>query len=49
MGRIISEANDAFSTDLGLSYTRELEKSKGGEFGCEQLVQLYMEQLLISV
>ena len=49
MGRIISEANDAFSTDLGLSYTRELEKSKDGEFGCEQLIQLYMEQLLISV
>ena len=49
MGRIISEATDAFSTDLGLSYTRELEKSGNGEFGCEQLIQLYMEQLLISV
>lgn len=49
MGRIISEATDAFSTDLGLSYTRELEKSEDGDFGCEQLVQIYMEQLLISL
>jgi AraC-like DNA-binding protein len=49
MGRIISEATDAFSTDLGLSYTRELEKSETAEFGCEQLIQLYIEQLLISL
>lgn len=49
MGRIISEATEAFSTNLGSSYTRKLEKSNGGEFGCEQLIQLYMEQLLISV
>lgn len=49
MGRIISEATDAFSTPLGLSYTRELEKSNAGDFGCEQLIQIYMEQLLISL
>ena len=47
MGLIISEAEDAFATPLGTSYIRKLEKSESGDFGCEQLIQLYMEQLLI--
>lgn len=47
MGLIISEAEEAFSTPLGTSYTRVLEKSEDGAFGCEQMIQLYMEQLLI--
>lgn len=47
MGLIISEATAAFSTPLGTSYTRVLEKSETGDFGCEQMIQLYMEQLLI--
>lgn len=49
MGLIISEATDAFSTPLGTPYTRVLEKSLSGEFGCEQMIQLYMEQLLIRL
>lgn len=49
MGNIISEATDAFSTPLGTPYTRMLEKSENGNFGCEQMIQLYMEQLLISL
>lgn len=49
MGHIISEAEDAFSTPLGTSYTRVLEKSETGDFGCEQMIQLYMEQLLIRL
>lgn len=49
MGRIIEEASDAFSTPLGTPYTSVLEKSESRRFGCEQLVQLYMEQLLISL
>lgn len=49
MGHIISEAEDAFSTPLGTSYTRVLEKSENGNFGCEQMIQLYMEQLLIRL
>ena len=49
MGLIISEAEDAFSTPLGTSYTRVLEKSETGNFGCEQMIQLYMEQLLIRL
>lgn len=49
MGYIISEAMDAFSTPLGTPYTRVLEKSENGNFGCEQMIQLYMEQLLIRL
>ncbi|MBQ3006411.1 MAG: helix-turn-helix transcriptional regulator [Clostridia bacterium] len=49
MGHIISEATSAFSTPLGTPYTRELEKSGSGDFGCEQMIQLYMEQLLIRL
>lgn len=49
MGCIIGEATDAFVTPLGTPYISELEKSHSGEFGCEQMVQLYMEQLLIRL
>lgn len=49
MGQIIEEATDAFSTPLGTPYTSVLEKSATGRFGCEQLIQNYMEQLLISL
>ncbi len=49
MGLIIEEATDAFSTPLGTPYTSVLEKSGTGRFGCEQLVRIYMEQLLISL
>ncbi len=49
MGHIINEASDAFSTPLGIPYTSVLEKSKNGSFGCEQMVQNYIEQLLIRL
>ncbi len=49
MGHIINEASDAFSTPLGIPYTSVLEKSKKGSFGCEQMVQNYIEQLLIRL
>lgn len=49
MGLIISEAEDAFSTPLGTSYISVLEKSEDSDFGCEQMIQLYMEQLLIRL
>lgn len=49
MGCIIREAMEAFSTPLGMSYIRVLEKSGTGDFGCEQMIQLYMEQLLIQL
>lgn len=49
MGSIISEAADAFSTPLGSPYISKLEKSGHGQFGCEQMIKLYMEQLLIRL
>ncbi len=49
MGSIIREATEAFSTPLGTPYTHIMEKSWGGLFGCEQMIQLYMEQLLIML
>ena len=47
MGKIIAEATEAFATPLGASYTRVMEKAQSADFGCEQLIQLYLEQLLI--
>jgi len=47
LGAIIREAGEAFSTPLGLAYTRRMQKSGKGAFGCEQLIRVYLEQLLI--
>lgn len=47
LGKIIEEASHAFSTPLGRSYIRQLQKSESGPFGCEQLISLYLQQLLI--
>lgn len=47
LGAIIREASDAFSTPLGQSYTRQMRLSRSGPFGCEQLIRLYLEQLII--
>ncbi len=49
MGQIISEASEAFSTPLGTPYTSVLEKSEIAAFGCEQMIQNYLEQLLIRL
>lgn len=49
MGSIIREAMDAFSTPLGMSYIRVLEKSDSAPFGCEQMIELYLTQLLIQL
>lgn len=47
IGGIIKESLEAFDTPLGIPYTRIMEKSGGGSFGCEQMICLYIEQLLI--
>lgn len=47
LGAIIRESRKAFSTPLGMSYIREMRKSGTGPFGCEQLIRIYLEQLLI--
>ncbi len=49
MGNIINESLDAFSTPLGTPYTRVLEKSKKSSFGSEQMIENYIEQLLIRL
>lgn len=49
MGLIIEEALDAFSTPLGTPYTRALEKAKKSSFGSEQMIENYIEQLLIRL
>lgn len=47
IGGMIREAADIFSTPLGLPYIRIMQKSGVGAFGGEQLLKLYLEQLLI--
>ena len=47
LANIIKESLEAFSTPLGIPYTRVMEKSGKGEYGCEQMLSLYLEQLLI--
>lgn len=47
MGNIIKEAVEAFDTPLGSPYISRLEKSQHCDFGCEQMVKLYLEMLLI--
>ena len=49
MGNIIHEATQAFATPLGIPHIRALEKSGTGAFGCEQMIQIYLEQLLIQL
>lgn len=47
IGGIVKEATAAFSTPLGNPHTAVMGKSKNGAFGCEQMIRLYIEQLLI--
>ncbi len=47
LGAIIQEAGKAFSTPLGLAYTREMRKREQSPFGAQQLIGIYLEQLLI--
>ncbi len=49
IGNIISEALDAFSNPLGLPYSNGMEKSQSGNFACQQMIQLYLELLLIEL
>lgn len=49
MGLIISEAIEAFSNPLGSPYTTKMEKSRKGNFACEQIIEMSLEMLLISL
>lgn len=49
MAGIIEEANLAFSTPLGDPYTEELIRRENSVFGCEQLIQMRLEEFFISL
>lgn len=49
IGGIVHEATKAFSTPLGNPHTAVMEKATDREFGCEQLIRIYIEQLLITL
>lgn len=46
---IIREAKEAFSSPLDDSALKKLKKRQDSLFGCEQLIKIYLEQLLISL
>lgn len=47
--KIIMESENVFSTPLNDPYTTEMVKNKHHSFGAEQLIKLYLSELLISV
>ena len=49
MASIVYEARRAFSSPLNDPYLSELKKQAGSPFGCEQLVRLYLELMLIQI
>jgi AraC-like DNA-binding protein len=49
MAGIISEASEAFSSPLGDPYTEMLVRREGSAFGCEQLINIRLEALFISL
>ncbi|QQO08106.1 AraC family transcriptional regulator [Breznakiella homolactica] len=49
MGQIVAEAKNAFSSPLGDPYLKALEKRRDSKFGCEQLISVYLQLLLISI
>jgi len=46
--QIINEAKEAYTTHLGVTYAK-LDKKQNPLFGCEQLIKIYLEQLLINM
>ena len=48
-GAIINEARSAFSCRLDDPYSQKLIRSKEPQFGCEQLIKLYLEMALIQL
>ncbi len=49
LGLIISEARNAFSSPLGMPHTAQLIRKEEPVFGAEQLIQSYLEELLIRL
>jgi AraC-like DNA-binding protein/quercetin dioxygenase-like cupin family protein len=49
LAQIIRESINSFLSPLNDTFLKKLEKRKNSEFGSEQLVKIYLEQLLISL
>lgn len=47
LASILKEAMEAFSTPLNISATHQLEKKDNSYLGCEQLIKVYLQQILI--
>lgn len=49
MAQIIIEARQGFSSPLNNPYLKSMTRSAAPPFGCEQLIKVYLEQILISL
>ncbi|NMA65021.1 MAG: AraC family transcriptional regulator [Clostridiaceae bacterium] len=49
LAQIIREAKNAYSSPLGTPSLKKLEKRQNSLFGCEQLIRIYLEQMLINL
>lgn len=49
LARIIWEAKEAFSSPLNLTYQQKIKKKQHPPFGSEQLIRIYLEQMLICL
>jgi AraC-like DNA-binding protein len=49
LAQIIKEALEAFSTPLNISTTTRLDRKENALFGSEQLIKMYLQQLLIHL
>ncbi len=47
LAQIIREAREAYTSPLDIPSLNKLEKRRGSLFGCEQLIKIYLEQMLI--
>jgi AraC-like DNA-binding protein len=49
LAQIIKEAQESFSTPLNISDTTKLDRKLNGLFGSEQLIKIYLQQILIHL
>lgn len=49
LARIVKEGRQAFSGSLGDPYSKGLTRAKDAPFGCEQMIQLLLEQFLVDM
>ncbi len=49
IGTVVKEASSSFATPLGNPYTSVMELAENGGFGCQQMIRLSVEQLLIRL